>query len=245
MTIVHPVLRAVEAAAAAHEPFAVAGDVLHLRALELYVTAPEHEVGPVDAGVRCMVALQASLAADESGIVVVAVGVGTDESQAVQNAASQWVLGVLPVLAFWRRLVHSCFVSEECFSHPTAGPFRVFLGPVIDRGQCVGQTEPVTTTSYLRLLEPLLGPLPLEQSCHWLECFAYREVSGAVAATCRLDNFDWPDGQAALVSHVGSWSGHTPSMHARRQFVFFAPAPSSAPEVPASTSWWRRILGRT
>jgi hypothetical protein len=222
-----------------------ARDVVRLGKLGLSVRLREANVSSTGGGALFIGMFEASTGA-KPRIGVVSVGLSTDPPGAANDAAAQWCLGVLPVLARGRG-GHSCLVGETTCELPAGSgtlSFVVVQGPVIERGEHDGGTAAAPPPGgYVSLLSGPLRAGGLGNKLHWLECFAIRMADGSVDATCRLDNRDWAPGQQLLAADAGRWPGATPSFHSRRQFLLLLPG-GSWPIEPATPSLWQRLFGR-
>jgi hypothetical protein len=240
-------LQSLVAGAAEYDAQFVARDVVKLGTLGLFVSARQAKLSAAGAGTVFIGTFDASTSA-RPGIGVLCVGVSTDPQGAVNDAAAQWCLGVLPVLAQGRGGQHSCLVGKTAFEVPTAsGPvsFDILKGPFIECGEHDGgDAAAPSPDGYVSLLSEPLRALGLGGRLHWLECYAVRMVDGSVDATCRLDNKDWQVGKLLLMADVSRWPGATPSLHSRRQFLLLLPG-GVWPEEPEPRTFWSRLLGRT
>ncbi|WP_165248318.1 DUF6348 family protein [Paludisphaera soli] len=176
----------------------------------------------------------ASEDARRRGIGVTCVGL---PPESIKDAAANWCLGVLPVLARWKG-GHSCLVAADSFLAPS-GRFDVIAGPVVSRGECDGGTHP-EVGAFLAMLGGPLARAKLKRRLHWLESFVIRTADGSIDATCRLDNKDWAPGRRILADDASRWPGATASYDSRRQFHLFVP---EGGEVERS-SLWARLFGR-
>lgn len=177
---------------------------------------------------------------------VTCVGFASDLDEAARNAVAQWALGVLPVLAYWRKKGHDCFVSENPIELNTPGgrkTFDVIEGPVIGRGESEGMPdEPPSQAKYLDLMRWHLQRELLGEETHWIECYAVRMADKSVDATVRVDNIDWEAGKTLLKEDARAWPGTTPSMQSFRQFVLLHPQGMGQP-TPKPPSFLQRIFG--
>lgn len=180
------------------------------------------------------------------GMQVTCVGFASDLEEAARNAVAQWALGVLPVLAYWRKKDHNCFVSEETIELHTPGgkkTFDVLEGPVIGRGESEGMPEePPSQAKHLDLMHWHLQRELLGDDTHWIECYAVRMADKSVDATVRVDNIDWEPGKTLLKEDARTWPGTTPSMQSFRQFVLLHPQGMEQP-TPKPPSFLQRLFG--
>ncbi len=168
------------------------------------------------------------------GIRVTSIGTGDSNESAAGNAASQWAMGVLPVIMRYILRSHLCEVADLPMvvgvenSQERYG-WTALLGPVI--GRAYGGSGSVD--SLLGDLSPSAAYIPVFHRLHshaahrrlmWIESFAARYYAeGKVDATCRLNNKDFEDGRNALLGWARSWEATGAALVTKRQFILFEP----------------------
>ena len=179
------------------------------------------------------------------GIGVTCVGIGEDTDHAIRESLANYAGNVIPVLAQWRT-GHNCLVEvSEVELKGRSGPvrFEAIGGPLT----CRGLPDPtegrvVGLAGYVPRMAAELQNIPLSNALHWLECFAARQPTGEIDATCRLDNRDWRPGQRLLEADARIWPFVDVPMMSRRQFIMLVPK-DPAFEEPQRPSLLARLFG--
>ena len=184
--------------------------------------------------------VKASLAAGQPGIVVTCVAMAESLPAAVNNAIGQWIGGVLPVLAVWREQ-HSCLARDNEITIK-GGRFHRLSGPIIARNLEVAD-DPAPLERFSSCLIPTLQPKNFKLRVHWLEMFASRYRDGAVDATCRLNNRDWPAGKQVLMQQPAGWPPSQEIMQTCRQFQMLVPVDGDRQSI-AMPTFFERLMGR-
>lgn len=213
---------------------------LHLSELNLFIDIRQNQAMAAGSMAVFISEITASTQKGQPGITITCVGSAQDLPSAAADAAAQWGLGVLPVLAEWRGR-HTCLTSALDVE-TQRGPFVLRMGPLIARGR------PETggglgASSLASPLLPLLHKARPAQRLHWLEIFACKFADGAVDATCRLNNHDWLSGKKALAALAAGWPGSTEPMQTSRTFALFMPQAGTWQEIVQPT-FWSRLLGQ-
>jgi hypothetical protein len=170
------------------------------------------------------------------GIRVLSVGLGQTEALAAGDAASQWALGVLPVITSYIRRTHVCDVEKvpmivAVAEEPERYGWTAHLGPVIARaygGEGAGESllgDLSRSAAYTPIFR-VVHPYAAHRSLMWVESFASKYYSeGKVDATCRLRNNDFPEGRDALLVWAQSWPATGAALLSKRQFILFESTP--------------------
>ena len=177
------------------------------------------------------------------GIRVLSVGLGNTEEGATADAASQWALGVLPVLVSYIRRSHVCEIQKLPMIVAVADSqerygWTAYLGPVIARaygGSGTGESllgDLSQSAAYMPIFQ-VVHPYAAHRKVMWVESFASKYYAEAkVDATCRLGNDDFPEGREALLAWAQSWPPTGAALLSKRQFVLFEP--TSVEEIESS-----------
>lgn len=167
------------------------------------------------------------------GAKVLSVGFGANASEAARDAASQWTVGVYPVIQTWLTRTHDCRVgsSQMVVALQDTGDrfgWRVHLGPVIGRLYGTRDTDrelgPLDQNEIYQALFNVVAEFAAHQTLFWLECFAIKHPDGSVDATCRMHNENWPEGYEALLAYAASWPDTRGCTLSKRQFIMFEPS---------------------
>jgi hypothetical protein len=200
------------------------------------------------------------------GIRVLSLGLGDTSEAAVADAATQWALGVLPVLRSYILHRHVCEI--ELFpmvvgrtDSPGQFGWTVHAGPVVGRafGKTGAAKPSLGDLSRFAAYEPLFHVLHAHaphSKLMWVESFAARYYSdNKVDATCRLNNQDVQDGREALLAWANGWPPSGAESLSKRQFLILEPR--ALDEVDHSGKlrrhldcataerrqpWWKRLL---
>jgi|GEM_PF-2468690 len=169
----------------------------------------------------------------DSGIRVLAVGVGATELEAAIDAGHQWAVGVFPVVV--------SYVLDQDVEGVETSPmivgvqdtnekyaWVVYIGPVVDRVYCEDE--------YVELdkgeLDPFAAYKPIFDAVHpyaahnklmWIESFSAKYPDGEVDATCKLNNKNWVEGRNALLNWSSVWPDTKGNLLSKRQFLIFKP----------------------
>jgi len=227
------------AATADYGPKVINGS-LHLSDLNLFIDIREKQAMAAGSMAVFISEITASMQSRQPGITITCVGSAADLPSAADDAAAQWALGVLPVLAQWRGR-HSCLTSAQDVD-TQRGVFVLRMGPLIARGRTETGGD-LGATSLASPLLPLLQKARPAQRLHWLEIFACKFADGAVDATCRLNNHDWLSGKKALAALATGWPGSTEPMQTSRTFALFMPKAGAWQDIVQPT-FWSRLLGQ-
>jgi hypothetical protein len=170
----------------------------------------------------------------KGGILVTSVGTGDSDESAAADAASQWAMGVLPVIVSYILRSHVCEVEKLPMivgvedSQERYG-WTAHLGPVIGRAfggsgsadSLLGDLS--QSAAYIPVFH-VLHPHAAHRSLMWIETFAARYYTeGKVDATCRLNNKDFEEGRRALMGWASNWETTGAALLTKRQFVLFEP----------------------
>jgi hypothetical protein len=183
----------------------------------------------------------------ESGICMLAAGMGGTEESACVDAAKQWALGVLPVLVSYMLRSHVCEVEKMPLvvgvqdSNERYG-WTVHLGPVIGRSYGVANAQfdetqlgDLTRSAAFNPIFHVVHPYATHTRLMWIESFAARYfLNRKVDATCRLNNKDFQEGRESLLSWAEEWPDTGVPFLTKRQFVLFESTP--AEQLKSSTN---------
>lgn len=206
------------------------------------------------------------LESSEAGIRILAVGLGSDPTKALGEAAFQWVMGVLQPVQHWLKpTAHSCFVDDfhllvEARDTEERFPWRVHVGPIISRAFGPDADEaplPAVPKDIFRILLSEVQVRAAHRTLFWIEAYVVRFEDGRVDATCRFRNEDWSEGKIALAEWATTWNTTCAATVSVRQFLLFESISMS--ELPdrdhmidtllgeserTRVPWWRRLLKR-
>lgn len=177
------------------------------------------------------------------GIRILSVGLGNTEETASIDAASQWALGVLPVIVSYVRRSHVCEVQKlpmivAVVDSQERYGWTAYLGPVIARayGGSASDESLLGDLSQSNAYIPIfrvVHPRAAHRKVMWVESFASKFYAEAkVEATCRLRNDDFPEGREALLAWAKGWPPTGAALLSKRQFILFEPA--SIEEIESS-----------
>lgn len=210
-------------------------DSVFLDELGLRIRVEIHAHQQFPAGEMLVVYYTALEEGRKDGIGVTCVGIGGDTDHAIRESLANYAGNVIPVLAQWRT-GHNCLVDvSEVELKGRSGPlrFEAIGGPLTCRGLPDPTQGPVEgLEGYVPRMADQLRKSPLSNALHWLECFAARQPTGKIDATCRLDNRDWRPGQRLLEADARTWPFVDVPMMSRRQFILLVPKDPTLVEPP-------------
>jgi Family of unknown function (DUF6348) len=203
--------------------------------LEILASDPRHSKNAVFVTFEAR-ALGAS--SPNPGIRVLAAGSGETVEAACADAASQWVLGVLPVIISFMLRSHVCEIEKTPVivgvqdSNERYG-WTVHLGPVIARAYGTSadkfdeaQLGDLSRSAAFNPVFHAIHPYAAHKSLMWVESFAARYFRDCkVDATCRLNNKDFDEGREASLGWAIEWPDTGVAMLSKRQFLFFESTP--------------------